>query len=600
MTLLPLSPNWRRGKYSIVVIGLVLGIGIISATVMLGVWERRDSCAAGSLWNGTKCSLISEIHQRCQSLPPSQRKLCADILQKRVELLANYSRSRRFSREEQRSIERRVYAEAVRTLTVTAKFATTQTHLICKGRDDGRITCVSLASLLAFYDHHMVEQILADINRLRGASGLRDTDNVLVGCSNSAWTSLTTTKLSSTATASTNLTEEDDKAIFSACNTAGSAGGRSGSLATGSGFSGVTGINPMADACWAKGSAMGIAEFTEKAMDYAEEMGKRCEVTLAGSLMEGSGNSAGTGSSGGGSAGGTTNKKEVVVNNGDGTETVTTTDSNGNKTEYVRYDANNDDGGAGGSAFRGTTGGATKRIETEYRSDGSKVENKSSNADGSGIRRQKVTNADGEWMEITVLPSGLSIYRDSSGGHGMGGFGFSSDWGYDCIDEACSSCRDLAKFIPTLAEACDGADLETCRRFASASSCCGNPSAYPADPRVVTPNPVGDFVCVGPEAVDKQKGRCDQTCKVAGSVSSVDQDCYSTCMQSRESPFKWDLLDAICLYAYSEQCFSSDKGARDTVPIGYNPFPIPYHITSHTLLQLNRGDDFRSFPPSRR
>jgi hypothetical protein len=190
------------------------------------------------------------------------------------------------------------------------------------------------------------------------------------------------------------------------------------------------------------------------------------------------------------------------------------------------------------------------------------------------------------------LPDG-SLYRSKDGGNTWDRYNGQLVAG--CVDDLCGSCKTFFEFHPKLIMACAGrGDARLCPEFANTTSCCDANTVF-VDPRVVTPNPMGDLVCMGaPTDLDMRKTRCEARCKVAG-VTSTDIDCYSQCMNSSEPRiFKWTLLDAICRYAYSENCFSS---AGSIVPPtragGWAPDPLPSPPVQQWLMLPLSNRDFR-------
>ena len=164
-----------------------------------------------------------------------------------------------------------------------------------------------------------------------------------------------------------------------------------------------------------------------------------------------------------------------------------------------------------------------------------------------------------------------------------------SPWDCGLVDDvACSNCEDFLAEDAKLEQACKGTNLDLCAEFGEAAACCSNPNAFPADPRIVVPNPMGDFVCASGADVDMKKEECNTKCSVA-----YHEDCLSNCMTSVEK-FDWSLFDSVCIYADADWCFGT-SGSIDPpgmlTPQGVSPQPAPvvtidYMVLPHSELDV--------------
>lgn len=96
-------------------------------------------------------------------------------------------------------------------------------------------------------------------------------------------------------------------------------------------------------------------------------------------------------------------------------------------------------------------------------------------------------------------------------------------------------------------------------------------------------SPEGDFVCRGEPDPDIKADICQVKCGVAG----WQEDCNSNCLSSEFVTLDFDVLDAICPYAISEDCFGTgtvEVPREHGVPIGLGPEPQPPPLISQHLL----------------
>jgi hypothetical protein len=463
-----------------------------------------------------------------------------------------------------------------------------KTQYVCKVRDTGRIDCVSLAVLLSNYNTQTANTIIRDINRIHEVYELDFSRALLFECGPGKWTNMAVSE-PDLANFSGFLEDSGFESMMNNCSKYDDflTNDRAESLMASGGFSGITGFDPLGlmSICGMEISGDSAQEFIDDAMDYAEEMRQYCETTMAETMMttlenadlpnkeEGDGKKIATATE--------------ISQNGDGTETVATVDGDGNMITETRdstqdYDSitvNYQDGSSG---------------TTKIYSDGStNTMNRDPNGDATMITTQpvdggtQVTTMDPEgnvteefFPDLAPIPTPTKLPN------------FFQSFQSACAGEPCSSCVDFMEFYPDLEFACatgSAGNARECGNYAQTADCCSNENAYPADPRLVMPNPQGDFFCAGGADLDLVDGMCEAQCSVAYS-----EDCYSNCadLAGRGLQFDFNLLDAICIYARSEACFS--KGGSIPLPdYGGSPFrpsPIPTpELVGAAAAELNPG-----------
>jgi len=586
----------------------------VGSLVSCQVTRYQPLCGKDKLWNNGQCIKSHNVATACDKLEKPKQALCSSIIKKRTALLRVYSHKRALTKEKQKHLSSRVYAYIEEVPKALNRYKP-HAQRICKLRDNGRVHCMSLASLLSFYKTKMDRAILSDIRLLYYThEHLSDKQNTLIFCGNGIWGSANTT--SSQENVEEHLSENDESILTNLCKNMGRIDDVSNRIRTGGikggfiGISGISGFDPFSDYCGFEISSSQAQKFTDKTLEYLESMRQQCEATLQQGLMEG-----GQGTEGlpGGSAEKELDTATEITQNGDGTETVTTVDGEGNQVSETRdstqdYDSvevNYSDGSTGRSESKSFTDGSTYRKDTV--SDGKGYETTTEGvvlSDGTSPRGvtwsdsyDRVKQYD-HWPEptpwnnnptLTGIPKGCGL-----------------------VDEvACENCKDFLAEHAQLEQACRGLNLDLCKEFGEAAACCSDASAFPADPRVVIPNPMGDFVCAGGSDIDTKKEGCNQKCSVA-----YQEDCMSKCMSSTESNFDWSLFDSVCIYADADWCFGS-SGSIDlpgmTPPIGVSPQPAPvaqleYMVLPHSELDVinystgvsrysDSSDDGEMLPP---
>lgn len=547
--------------------------------------------------------------------------------------LANIQKRYQATYSKQQEAGKRVY-KAIALTPETIAEKKTNTKIICKVGEIGSVACAKIASLIAFYDADTSSTIIRDLNRLYEVFQLQTDEQVAVGCGDGVWGSYQTSSDVDASAVSAFVSEHADKIAEACLKVSERVRDRGRSLAKARGFSGITGIDGMGgrSICGLDiGGGATAEEIVAKANTMRDIAAQECASSPQTNLMEG------TPSTGATTTTTTTTDGDTVTTttSSDGTTTTTiTTDSEGNTTikqttttttatgglttttsttTTTTVDSNGDVTGTSYSANVKTvdsTTGTTTIVNMQQDQDGNfSGTKKTVDADGTTTIQDlsgdsKVTTTgqtsvlnppggtltdydlrapDGTRIRIVDIkhPDGtrLRLYGD--------GFGVSYDkdgnvngvWKFpdgDCLDEACTACKKFFEYYSDLFDECIRSDgrSQVCQSWNSAADCCGNKDAFPADPRIVIPNPSGDFVCLGGEDPDLKQEACEAKCGVAEHV-----DCNSLCMLSEPGDLGFNAFDSLCLYAISEECFSSSGSIvvapeeGGTIPDGTLPLP---------------------------
>ena len=560
---------------------IIFSIAIISAIIAV-TWfsfpQYKAICRSGEIWNGKQCASSAIIKKNCESLPKVKKDLCEKIITKRHEMFSVYSKAKRLSDFEQKYLASRIYTYSMEVPT-SLKHYNFNANKICKLRDSGFVHCVKLDSLLAFYTTKLDKAILSDISLLYLTDDeLNVEHDTLIDCGEGVWGTANVSTTTDDQVES--ISENDESVIGKLCKglsriDATAASVRDAGMSDGIiGISGVTGIDHFSGYCGLEiTSETDAQEFIQKTIDYLEEMRAQCEATLQSSVMEGEGESDLPGSS-------DDKKMETateITQNGDGTETVTTVDSDGNMVTETRQSTQDHDS-----------------LEITY-DDGSSAKREiSSTPDGDVVVKDTITDPNvGTTLDTTVY------HPDGSADQTTIGPNMEVDEVHhpalepppdpmklapipkDCslVDEAaCSNCERFLDQDPRLETACHGSDLGLCMEYGEKAACCSNPDAFPADPRLVIPNPMGDFFCAGGEDIDTEDELCRSKCSIA---YTDDKDCYSNCMSKTNEQFDWSIMDAVCLYAEGDWCFGTPGGIEWPVVGewgGDSPLPLPHEV----------------------
>ena len=476
-----------------------------------------------------------------------------------------------------------------------------KTQFICKVRDTERIDCVSLDSLSATYDNEMIKLILSDIDRVHIVYDLDFDKAVMFECGPGKWANLAVSN-SDLSDFSNFLSGAGSESMLSNCSKYNDllTDDSAENLTSSGGFSGMTGIDPfgLMTVCGLDIGKSDFDSFIENAMKMSEALHEYCTSDMvaegsdeslaltpipAGQVQPAEGaeieSSEQTGSTTD-SQGNTTTTTKTTWSDGTTSTTSTTTDKDGNVTSTTTTNT------------RGNNSSTTTTKTDPQTGSTSTITQSKTN----GITRT-TTSQDGQKTSDVVTSS-----------DGKRGF-WTPDSGWKwfspegCAGEPCETCIDFADFNPKMIEGCTSGDLSfACDNFSNKADCCANENAYPADPRIVIPDPQGDFACGSDADPDLTDGMCQAQCSVAYS-----EDCYSNCtsLAARGLEIQFTLLDAICIYARSDACFTKEG----IIPIpGFGngsprpePLPIPHYLEESTaLLDPGRPLDLIStkLPPS--
>jgi hypothetical protein len=507
------------------------------------------------------------------------------------------------------------YERAAVTLPLAFRAATRLPEFVCKVRDTRAVTCAPLYSLLAAVESDTTVAMLLDLDSLYGSFALDPAKEILVQCGRFSWTTTEPSELgySDFSDVIEALKEGETLTFTKKCDQVAARvripGAPGGAAGLGR-YSGITGFDSLAIGGMCGLSLSGsnastardmIAKFEEQNAAFNQQ----CKTTLAGSMMEGSD-----------STDDEDDDQETVTPNGDGTETVCT--QHGCYVRYQRGSSSSGGGSSGGGSSGGSnSGGATNPAWTCDASNncsmsvsGLDKNNKpytvTVRREGDGTQTVIIDHSDGWQSYHVVTPDDYeyamicreSLCIDGAAGPGEdidpGALIEDWDWGIwdrykqlleqglpgnvgDCLDEtSCTSCRDQYNAMSDLKLKCmaSGRSSMACQSYLNESDCCGDPNVFPADPRIVLPNPDGALVCAATVAPSVQETACKARCGVADHV-----DCIERCEASPHGVFEHDMMDVICTKAMWDRCVSSEPQEVNVAP---EP-PAPPVLTDRLL-----------------
>ena len=531
-----------------------------SVLFLMGALLCLCACARSSDRSSDNRNAVRQ--SACDGITQSQLELCNAVVDKRFELLDKMPQG---AGERFPDFVDTVYKDT-RTLREVIGRARSDVRFLCKvpklRTEYDHVECAPMSTMMAYMTTSSssvaVDDLAAVVKQFQLAG------RVLGKCENGAWVAIATNS-AGTVGANGVLDDPIQKLLVAACDKTTDPLPQTGSTGTSptgpaSGYSGWTGIDSSKSCGLNVGATTSIASFTKGAMSRVDAMKDRCTATLVDSLRSDTdgdltppdtSDSSGSGDSGAGSPG-----TETKTDNGDGTETVCTEDGC-----YVRYKT----AGASKPVDKSCTGNTCVTIENLGQDqNGQPQANKN-------VENNKANGGKGVWVQFSWDPAGRRWRAVANGDNSTPPL----VGPHDCVDEACSSCKAFMDLYPKLEASCrgGGSASELCAEFASASSCCTNPNAIHADPRVIIPNSTGDMVCYGTDP-NLQAQSCQQRCSVA-----ADSDgCTIACKGSMPSDFKMDILDVLCQRAISDECFVSNGIAippTGTVRPGFGPPPKP-------------------------
>ena len=538
-----------------------------------------ERCSSSKIIYGDKCT---DIEKYAEGICAAEGgSLCKDIVKEKISILKKYAANSKI-----KSFHNKIqFNKSIKFSPLLAKNYKTQKKILCKQYDNGNITCARILNMIAFYSPDISLNILKDIKVMEEElDNVSAKDSTLVNCGRKQWSSVN-------LSGADGLSQKDGAIILEKClsvtkdfydNYSG------GTPSLGGGFSGVSGIDTGIQVCGLDiSSGTDMESFTKETIERAENMIDSCNTnpSLAGSLMEGD---AGTntvvdsdGTKRTTSADGKTQTTKTTNNDGSVTTQTTTLGENGTSTTTTTRT----------NAKSPVDGSTSSTSSTTYTDPNNPSNNHSSTttrldeSDGSGNSSTRYYDSQGNeagvkdsvWRrrnEITTDVWEVSIDED----------GKISKKKYDflnlkdiipppqqgCTDiELCNACNNLRELDPKLDAACKGGDMALCSAFGEAASCCG--SDVKDDPRVVMPDPQGNFVCTGESTIDLVESRCKVECSVASRM-----DCTSRCTTDLiDNKLRFDPIDKICQYAISDACFSKDTGDHVGGIDGLGPHPLP-------------------------
>lgn len=534
----------------------------------------------------------------CEDLSDDERHLCSELVAMRASDYEIFLESYQAQLEpvQLTSTEARVNEAIALTPQMLAN-RELHTEVICEVRDIGRVDCISLASLLAIYDAEMGELILSDISRLYEVFEFDPTYELLFACGPGLWGAADLTQFGSPDIAGLPelVVAEAANQMMDMCGKFGaSMGDGASSLANAGGFSGVTGFDPLGlgSICGMEisGGPGSFGRVVDQFVQMSEALRASCETTLGDTLKEGGTDSASqqaqnppTQTCIGPSEDAEAMRKETTEGTNQEGERITTTTTVYSDNTTVKKTKNHATGVTTTVVTFTDVGSSDTTVNdpndkggpssTCSCSDAPGVETKVYDGDpDTSITRDNYGwseegNRHDQWVETdrSILYTdrfGNSYFWDKVNQEGTWVEGGPGEL-VSCVDEVCQTCVDYAAFNPRMMDDClqSGGASYSCEAFSREADCCSNPDAFPSDPRLVIPNPEGDFVCMGGADPDLEAEACETMCSVAER-----EDCYSNCVSRGLAVLDISPLDLVCRYAMSEACFSSQGG-----------IPVPEH-----------------------
>jgi hypothetical protein len=268
-----------------------------------------------------------------------------------------------------------------------------------------------------------------------------------------------------------------------------------------------------------------------------------------------------------------TSTTETTTTNADGSTTTTTTTTNSDgstSTQSVTKDAN---GGVVSTTNSTTTtdaNGTTTWTSTSSADGSSSVSVSKTSSDGTNVTTTNSRDANGNDTSSKIIRTADGkVYTKDKNGY------WHKYTPKQCIDESCQSCQRNAENFPKTQQDCaiSGGSSAACQRYQGALSCCGGKKpGFLVDPTTIMPTPDGDYMCTAtPSSTEMRTEMCKEHCKIASNPG----DCEAACAQNQRTLEVPSMLDRICQYAYSEDCFQSSDIPMPATPGGSGGSGVP-------------------------
>lgn len=596
---------------------ILLTIGIVSAVELpLASASSTVSSSASAhhrdidvgLWFQAQLATID-----CRRLKGTASDNCRELVSRR---LTNYTRYGQSPASKELSAAARAKTQtAIAESRQLAARLKTATRAVCRVRTLGRIDCASLPSILSYYDVQMGQAILSDIGLLYDRLEMRTTDDVLVDCGASRWT---TVRLPAASRGNISIAAVSDAAsmaqqITSACSDQLKRDAIIGSGAAfpphgGSGLPGFTGITGfdnlgMSSPCGTSLQPVDEIAAIQASADAWRSFGENCTAGVAGTMMTGDsaedtapppapakdatkeGETTTTTTNDDGSTSTTTTK---YYSDNTVEKTTTTTDSSGNTMETTTQVGRVDD--QGNIEYKSVTVDGSGNVTNVTTGSTSRT------ANGDQVGTFSETGPDGVTTNYLMVrtPDG-TIYvprgtkAEAKPAHFPDDYVDMSKFLKNCTDPTCQNCGSFASVMPGVLDSCLGAagGSFNCQQTSRFMQCCQSSQGAGTAPMTV-PKPDGDLVCIPGDAGAKaQQDWCQKKCSIATS-----EDCTAHCLAGPATGgLGLDMMDIICRMAFSEDCFSMDGSfvwpgppTHGSGSGGPQPRPVsPSYLDSHWL-----------------
>ena len=557
-----------------------IGIGLLLICVSFAMGSCDTRVTPTVIQETNKAEFLRDMRTlsaECNQLPKEKIAQCEGMSARLIANFEAYIQEHNGELDPDRVTTMELEIEAaMRSIPGLFREAGVSTEATCKVSDIGWVQCVRLADMLAEYDSDFAALILLDIEQLYEVLGLDVDKRVLVGCGRGTWGATTPEEVGADSSEEMleNLNAYTTAMLDFCVGVRGEAQGSGWATGGPSGFSGLTGFDPfgMFNACGLEISNPSVGETMASLFASMDSWHASCEQTIQSSFMGGGKPPAdGGGESKPPATAPPTKKAKMTGQANDAViesqQTVTLTD--GSTSEITYYSD-------GTTEFITTNADGNQEVRYDY-SDGTS-EFVQTDADGNITKEGTHGSGDdfetiyhdgytetiyGDGTRKILLPDGSSAYEDEYGGaHVYDQNGnyvytiFNPVWEInDCLDETCRTCAGFSSLIPQLFTECLGSSGASflCQAFGQEADCCAD-SSSPGDPRLVIPDPQGNFACTA-AGVYSPADLCRERCGVA----SFEENCTANCASITEAGLiQFDALDAICQFAIWEACFQGD------------------------------------------
>lgn len=458
---------------------------------------------------------------------------------------------------------------------------------VCFVADIGKIECVPFSTIIATYNTDFGSMIIQDANQLYEIYGIDFADEFLFECGMGYWGGGNSEDLNPGGSPGTGQMVPFKAGVIDLCQAIRDAvNSNANAIGSGGNFSGVTGFDPYN--LFECNNMNAEGNYIENLVSQVEDASNNCEMGEIETFMDGPNDQPDP-----------PDPPPTIVDeapprtvyNQDGTISVIerTEYSDGSVKEWVTtYDSDMVEIERSLNTWSTDEMGNRDGTYTTWYANGDYSHHWSSSEQGSDIIHiNGYTRSGGITEREAYRIHGDKVYKHVN----------QNNWqrikhSQDCIDESCTACNTFVENIAENLESyihTEGRAWANTRYAEHGGDCCSNQDGFSGDPRLVLPNPLGDFYCSGESDFDSRRQRCELMCQFASS-----EDCFSNCMSYPESEvYRFNVWDRVCRYAISDECFSGEADFPIYTPdLTMPPLPIPTLYQENAIFPLI---DFR--PP---